>query len=147
MWKAANNAPGFAGLKFAIYRRPGYDDIALLHPDSEAVLSDDPGALAIGAGNSGYQAIDLGFHLGGRRALLVGYDMRAGPGGRLHWHENHPIGMNNPDDTLFRRWREAMAALPPVLAARGLEIVNCTPNSAVTCFPAMPIEEALACSG
>lgn len=82
--------------------------------------------------NSGYQALSLTAWLTGRggTAALLGYDMKPGPGGRSHWHGGYGRG---PVD-----WGNVMlpgfAPLAPVLAARGLRVVNCSPGSAIDCF-------------
>lgn len=82
--------------------------------------------------NGGYQAIHLAVNLGASRILLLGYDMKPSPAGECNWHRNHETP---PSPAVY-----AQAMLPsyPFLAAacarRGVSVVNCTPDSALTAF-------------
>jgi len=102
-------------------------------------LSLDPGAIHHGR-NAGYGAINLAVLAGARRILLLGYDMRV-IGGRTHWHDPHPM------PTHPRAFAAAMLPmfneLPAHLARAGVEVINCTPGSALEVFPMMALEEAL----
>lgn len=86
-------------------------------------------------GNSGAVAIQIAAHAGAARVLLLGFDMRGG-----HWHEPHPLVNPVPGD--FERWRAGLARLGRSLP-RGVDVINCTPGSALQCFPTMSIEDAL----
>lgn len=76
--------------------------------------------------NSGFQAVNLAIALGARRIRLVGFDMH----GR-HFFGDHPKELGNPDFPTFIAAFERAAELLP----SHIEIVNCTPDSALTCFP------------
>ena len=91
--------------------------------------------------SSGYQACNLAFHLGVKRILLLGFDMRA-VNGRTHWHEQHQRPTSPKD--YATHMAPPFKRLAEELGARGVEVVNCTPGSAITAFPVMPIEQALA---
>ena len=84
-------------------------------------------------GNSGAGAINLAYHFGARRILLVGMDMKPGPNGEKHWHPDHPKPLVQGQQ--FEEWRHKMNVLAKDLAAEGVEVINCTPGSALTCFP------------
>lgn len=97
-------------------------------------------------GNSGFQATNLALaHYGASTVVLVGFDMKGG-----HFFGEHPQfrrrsrGVNSAK--AFIRWRhrfeEAAQSLPP-----DRKIINATPDSAMTCFPMMSLEEALASHG
>lgn len=107
----------------------------------EPGLSLDPLRIHQG-GNSGFQALNLAVLLGARRVLLLGFDLGR-RGGRRHWHGDHPGDLNNPDETNFAWWRTAFAGAVPDLARAGVAVVNCTPGSALDCFPMAPLEAAL----
>lgn len=95
-----------------------------------------------GAGNSGYQVVNLLYQWGVHRIVLLGYDMRA-HGTRAHWHPPHPT----PVAQSFATWIAAFRELAPELAVEGVEVVNATPGSALDCFAKMSLEESLrACS-
>lgn len=107
-------------------------------------LSLDPRHLHQG-GNSGYQAINLAVLMGAERILLLGFDMKLGAAGRVHWHGDHPETMRQPSGSTFRNWRQKFAAAAIDAEQAGIEVVNCTPGSALECFPMATITEALNC--
>lgn len=80
-------------------------------------------------GNSGAQAIQIAVKSGARRVLLFGFDMHG-----EHWHGKHPQGLRETAPELYERWISRMASLAPELERRGVEVVNCTPGSALACF-------------
>jgi len=103
-------------------------------------ISLDPRGVCTGQ-NSGYQVLNFLLNLGVRRALLLGYDCKPAENGRTHWHDGH--GVATPPSVypaFLSRFREGAR----LFADAGLEIVNCTPGSALDCFRAAPLEEALA---
>lgn len=93
-------------------------------------------------GNSGYQAVNLAVLAGAPRLLLLGYDMGSRDG-RKHWHEDHPPGLNNPRETTFQQWRDAFTTAVPDLERAGVEVINCTPGSALMCFPIARLEDVI----
>lgn len=84
-------------------------------------------------GNSGYQAVNLAYLLGAARIVLLGFDMQKS-GGRSHWHGDHRR-LNNPTPDLLRRWVENFEALAGELQAEGVEVINCSRQTALRCFP------------
>lgn len=104
-------------------------------------MSSDPGVLHIG-GNSGYQSINLAVLVGAARVVLLGYDMRHA-GGKVHWHGSHPEGMNNPKEKQLAGWAEAFSTMLPDLQRLGVEVINCTPGSALKCFPMARLEDTI----
>lgn len=95
--------------------------------------------------NSGYQAINLAVHLGAKRILLLGFDMKAGPvvgrSVQTHWHKDHPGGTS---PSVYDQMLPHFQTLIEPLAAAGVELINCTPGSAIQCFKKSTIEAALA---
>lgn len=86
--------------------------------------------------NSGLRAIRLAEHFEAALILLVGFDMH--DKGGAHWHEPHGGKLRNPIAASMRDWvieieRERYRFKVP--------IVNCTPGSALTCFPFRAFEE------
>ncbi|MBS0330767.1 MAG: DUF115 domain-containing protein [Proteobacteria bacterium] len=92
-------------------------------------------------GNSGAGAINLAYHFGARRILLVGMDMKPGPNGEKHWHPDHPKPLVQGQQ--FEEWRKKMGVLAADLKTEGVEVINCTPGSALTCFPMGDLEQEL----
>lgn len=104
-------------------------------------LQFQPGQVAAG-GNSGFQALNLALQFGASRIILIGFDMndRAGK----HWYgRNQWPNANNPNDSNFQRWIAAFTKAAPVLAGLGVQVFNCSPNSALRCFPLVDLEQAL----
>jgi hypothetical protein len=92
-------------------------------------------------GNSGAQAINLAYLFGCRRILLLGFDMKLGPKGEKHWHLDHPSPLMQ--GMCFGDWLHKFNFLAVDLKKEGCEVVNCTPGSALTCFPMSTIEKEL----
>jgi hypothetical protein len=90
--------------------------------------------------NGGYQAINLAYLLGYRRVILLGYDMQF-TWGRRHFHPDHPD--RNPQESTMREWLRIFRKMAPAMEEAGLEVVNCTRETALNCFPLMSLEEAL----
>lgn len=88
--------------------------------------------------NSGGGAVALAIARGATRVLLLGYDMQY-TGGKRHWHGDHPAKLGNAG---------AIAAWPAQFEQLrgdhpGIEIINCTRETALNCFPRMPLHMAL----
>lgn len=98
--------------------------------------------ICIGA-TSGLRSIYLAEKLQANPILLVGFEMH--PNSGVHWHPPHctRIGLRNPGDNEMKLWREDIERVADKFKARGTLIINCTPDSALTCFPQMPFEHAL----
>lgn len=92
-------------------------------------------------GNSCFGAINLAYLFGCRRIILLGADMKPGPKGRLHWHEDHPAPC--VQKLQFKEWLHKSVQLAKDLKAAGVDVINSTPDSALTVFRKLPIEEAL----
>jgi hypothetical protein len=90
------------------------------------------GTINVG-GNAGTGAINLAVLFGARRILLVGFDMKPGPQGEKHWHADHPAPLVQVQ--LFEEWMHKMKPLARDLTKAGIEVINCTPESALTLFP------------
>lgn len=137
-WRWHNGVPGFAGLKYSIeprYAAKVKAGAVLLKNHGREGLSADPSGLCIGStGNSGYQAINLAVHFGARRILLLGYDMRG-----KHFFGNHPDGSGPNFETVV----PAFKSLVVPLASLGVTVLNCTPKSALTCFPRAVLRDVL----
>jgi hypothetical protein len=93
-------------------------------------------------GNSGFGAINLGYLFGSRRLLLLGFDMKLGPNGEKHWHADHSKPLVQAQT--FDEWMRKGAKLAHDLKAAKCEVINCTPGSAMSCFPMSTIEKELA---
>jgi hypothetical protein len=43
----------------------------------------------------------------------------------------------------MRRWVKHMRKAQPIMESLGIEVINCTRETAIDCFPQMPITEAI----
>lgn len=92
-------------------------------------------------GNSGAQAINLAYVFGCRRILLLGFDMKLGPAGERHHHADHPAPMVQAQT--FGDWIHKSEFLARELEEAGCSVVNCSAETALTCWPRSTIEKEL----
>lgn len=136
-WDHHKGCSGFAGEKWSSHGTPCNDKrrhaerygLRLVAGVDGPGFSRDPTRIHYGA-NSGFQALNLALLFGARRIALVGFDMRSVEG-RQHFFGAHGGGLRAPDFALFLKRFELAARTVP----RGVEVVNCTPGSALKCFP------------
>lgn len=86
--------------------------------------------------NSGYQAINLAYLFGAERIILLGYDM--GATGDTHFFGNHPKGLFNGN---YRSFVSNFDRLAQDLKRYGVEVINCTRQTALTQFPRGVIDD------
>jgi hypothetical protein len=92
-----------------------------------------PGYLRSG-GCSGAAALHFAASIGAREILLFGFDCHGG-----HWHGEHISPLANPKEATFGGWIKNFEKLAPILKARGVSVVNCTPGSRLECFASTPL--------
>lgn len=93
--------------------------------------------------NSGAQAVQLAARLYARRILLLGIDYTGsrdtGDGTRDHWFGRHGPGMDiNSNVAEIKR---LFRILTDHLQSRGVEVINCSPESTVDWLPRSTIED------
>lgn len=93
---------------------------------------------SFGTQNSGAGAIALAISYGAQRVILLGYDCQR-TDGRAHWHVDHPAGLGNAGsvDKWPNQFRLLASRFPKI------EIVNCTRDTALDCFPRRLLEDFL----
>jgi hypothetical protein len=118
-----HHRPEFAGRRFSALRVPGMDTELLE-------------GLPMGT-NSGLRAVELAVQLGATRVLLLGFDL-----GGTHFFGEHPAPLKNTNllPGRFEVFKAQFASYKP----RGVEIINCTPGSALTCYPKADLDACLA---
>lgn len=92
-------------------------------------------------GNTGAMAINLATLWRARRIVLIGFDMKLAADGRPHWFGNHPEGLIQTQR--FADWIASMKVIGRDAGERGIEILNCTTDSALECFERADLEGAL----
>ena len=96
-------------------------------------LSTDPRVIHNGH-NSGYQAINLAYHKGACRIVLLGYDMKFGDDERAHFFGDHP-------DKVRSNYAPWLKAYKTIAEQDKIEIINATRDTALDCFPRIALED------
>jgi len=92
--------------------------------------------------NSGYQAINLAYLLGASSIILSGFDMKV-TAGKTHFFGNHPYHKQGqgPNNDVMQRWCKNFVALAQDLKAEGVQVYNCTRDTALTAFQTRELEQ------
>lgn len=150
-WRHYKGCPDFAGEKWSSHGAVGskrHNDklkvaeefgLNLVAGQDELGFSLDPEIIHYGS-NSGFQALNIAILTGATPIILVGFNMQDVDKQR-HFFGNHPAGLRNTGDyrNFARHFARAAKRLPPEI-----KILNATPNSALTCFPKVELEDAIA---
>ena len=99
-----------------------------------------PGTIRTG-GNSSYQATHIAAQAGASRILLCGVDLHIKNG--IHHHGPHPSRLRNPNACDLKNMINRFRSLSAPMKKLGIEVLSCSPGSALDAFPYMHIEEAL----
>jgi hypothetical protein len=136
-WRLNPDAHAFAGLKASVASVPG---VRLLRNTGSSGFDPEPGCIRTGS-NSGYQGVHIAAQAGARRILLCGFDMSAAKG--AHWFGEHQRGLINTSPETYQRFIGRFDSLKVELDRIGVEVLNCTPDSALKCFPMVSLDDAL----
>ncbi len=154
-WQFRNGLPNYQGLKVSWEGSslPQFKDIKRIAIDKSQdeiypverrryrMIFDTPGTVG-GGGNSGFQAVNLAVQFGATKLLLIGFDMHDRSG--VHWYgRNGWARGGNPDESCFVRWRRDFAVAAKDLEERGVQVVNASPFSAMTCFGLSTVEKTI----
>lgn len=152
-WAYRRGLPGFAGVKVtwdgsgAVARFPDIHAVRIPEKHGskpgdrqfvDRILTDRPGVIGSG-NNSGFQALNLAVQFGARRIVLVGFDLA----GKHYYGRNEWPRAGNPDERRFDVWRAIFAQNVPVLNSLGVDVVNASQGSTLSCFRHMPLEQVI----
>lgn len=87
-------------------------------------------------GNGGYQAINWAYLQGATKIVMLGFDMHG-----THWHGKHKRGLGNVHN--FKAWIPAFGRLAKDLERQGVDVINCTPGTALHCFKKQDLRETI----
>lgn len=145
-WKHHGGAPGFLGEKWAQHQgavswpaEAAEMGINVIRSAPQAGISVDPSLIHTGA-NSGFQALNLAILAGASRVLLLGYDMQS-TDGKSHWFGDHPALLNRTSP--YAVFRKAFEDAADQIASLGVEVVNCSLQTSLTCFRRAALQEVL----
>lgn len=91
--------------------------------------------------NSGAAAIGIAIAAGALRVVLLGFDCGFGPGGKRHWHADHPAGMSNCIS--IAAWPRHFKLVAQDAEKAGVEVLNASRATALRCFARVDLAEAL----
>jgi len=130
----------FAGIKFTATHEKHLKHPAITNLRKYKMKGLATDAHYVGTGNnSGYAAINVAYHAGAGRIVLIGFDMKS-QNGRQHWHENHPVVYK---DLIYAKMIPHFQSLVEPLTAVGVECINTSMDSAITCFPKVPLAKIM----
>ena len=136
-----NEVDSCKGLKFALKAHSQYtSDINVLRKGKPYGLEEDPQSLAHGF-NSGYAAINLAYHLGCKRIVLLGFDM-TNDGTKTHFHDGYPTRAAG-EEMYTDKFLPGFPQLFEELKLTGVEVLNACPHSKITVFPKITLDQAL----
>lgn len=139
-WTVHHDATlGFAGQRWTQCKstadKYGLEHIKLTHQPG---LGKMPGIIH-GGGNSGYQVVNLVYHLGAAKIILLGYDMQR-TGGQSHWFGDHKQRLRNTPEKTMAKWPGIFTTLVRDLEREGVEVINCTRETALKAVSWQPLE-------
>jgi len=147
-WRFFRGVPEFDGLKYAIEQSGDqapvnwalWPDIHVIRQTGAEGLELDSSGLRTGY-NSGYQAVNLAYHLAGRtRIVLLGFDMWTGESGDQNWFGPHPLHTPSP----YPVFLHAFKTIEQPLKEAGVQVVNASRFTVMNSFPRVSLQEALA---
>jgi hypothetical protein len=130
----------FKGHKYTVKPYNVPSDVKALKNTGVSGLEEEPNGVRHG-NNSGYAAINLAYHLGVSRIVLLGYDM-GNLGAQSHYHEGYPVKMTQ-DRTYETKMLHLFDKIATPLKEKGIQIINANPKSRINCFPKLVLEKAL----
>ena len=113
--------------------------INVIRSAPHAGISVDRSLIHTGA-NSGFQALNLAILAGASRVFLLGYDMQE-TGGKSHWFGDHPGSLKRTSP--YALFRKSFDDAADQIARLGVEVINCSSETSLTCFPRVGLLEAL----
>lgn len=145
-WREYREAALFAGIKVApagdAAKELGLRTVEFVDvggDEEKSVLSlRSKGRIARG-GNSAFQAVNIAAQTGAKRQVWIGFDFY-GP----HWHGDHRGTLKNPRAYALDRWARTLDAQAGILAAAGIEVVNCSPITKLQAYRKASFECAMA---
>jgi hypothetical protein len=90
--------------------------------------------------NSGAAAINLAVHMGAKRIILLGFDMKLDKEKNQHWHKFYSTS-EKQIASAFRRHLTGFREIKQDADQLGIEIINANPDSAITQFPRMNFKD------
>ncbi len=120
---------------------PSTRNIKRLRRDMRKGLGRDPGLIQWNY-NSGVAAMNFATHAGVKRIILLGFDMKPLEG-KTHYHSGIRNYRNSTVPATFRKFLRSFPNVATDAKKMKVEILNVSPESALTCFRKVKLEELL----
>jgi hypothetical protein len=94
--------------------------------------------------NSGSAAVSIAANTGAKRIILLGFDMRLSDDNSQHWHDLYKRGKISGDKLHklpFGKHLVGFDQMAKDAKARDIEIINCSPDSAIKQFRKISLKE------
>lgn len=92
---------------------------------------------------SGGSAINLAYHLGVKKIVLIAFDMERNSEGQNNWHNEHKVKIDfdtyNPYPGFLRAFRQIAVEAKQL----DLEILDTSLNGRLNCFPKIKLEDCI----
>lgn len=92
-------------------------------------------------GNSGFQGVGLAAFLGFRKIVLIGFDFGFKPGTPKHFFGHHPRRCDRPSN--YADWSKRWAAAMPLIRESGVDLINASRETALTCMKRANLKDVL----
>lgn len=151
-WAQYKGATTFTGMKYALepvaeaLKTAPHTNIwpnvhILRNTGHQGIELEDRSGLRTGF-NSGYQALNLAVHFGAARIILLAFDMWFGADNNPNWYPDHPAHTPSTAKS-FALFMERFGEIAPVLHGLGIEVLNASRFTVMSCFPRVPLEAVL----
>jgi len=137
-WPRHGPSLTFAGARYALEPYAVKWGARILRDTGEAGLETAPDGVRTGK-NSAYQAVNLAVHYGVTRVLLLGVDMGHSPHSPKYFYGDRKHQLPSPYGAMLALWPTLIEPLKTL----GVELINCSRQTALDCFHRVPINEAL----
>ena len=120
----------FAGIRVTFQSSKNTPPFNMMRNDGVDGLCRKSDGLRTGR-NSGYQCVNLAYHLGVKRIILIGFDMKPGKNS-VHYFGNHP---SPTKPTIFKQsFLKYWPTIAEELKKEDIKVINCTIDSDLNCF-------------
>lgn len=127
--------PSFTGLRVSGEKVEGVETWPLKMLARNELMPKVPGSVVSGD-HSGFQALGLALTLGATRIILLGYDC-GGNRRNCHTDREPQFATEPPFDNWVSKYQQVVDQW------RNVEMINCSPQSRITCFPKRELREVL----
>lgn len=99
-------------------------------------------------GNTGAAAINVAYHMGAKRIILLGFDMKLDTSYKQHWHAQYATAGRKVTKNMNKRlpFHRHLLGFPEIARdakKAGIEIINVNPDSAIGVFPKVNLRKVL----